>query len=368
MMQPTPRRVCVWREDLLPGSETFILNQVRSFRRWSALLTGVRRYDSALEVTPDFTIQGNPAIAHRLDRRVYWNTGTSIRVHRHLRSTSLVHAHFGPDGTHIARAARLARRPLIVTFHGYDVTTSQSGLGVSYSTLFERAERLLAVSEFIRVKLLQAGAPDEKITVLPIGIPLSPDYPRKPTGEHLLFVGRLTPQKGCADLLEALSGISEAPPLVVIGDGPLRGDLEHRAQRLGVKASFIGARGPEDVARAMASSIALCVPSKAEGLGMVFLEAAAARLPVVSYASGGITEAVADGETGLLAPEGDIRALAEHLGRVAGDAELASRLGAAGRRRVEAQFDIRQRAARLEELYDEIADGEEPTASQVLCA
>lgn len=362
-------RVCVWREDLLPGSETFILNQIRALRRWSPVLSGVRSRSSTLAVTPDFTIQGNPALSHRLDRRLYWNLGTSVRLHRHLRSTSLVHAHFGPDGAHIARAARFAGRPLLVTFHGYDATTPQQSLGVDYAPLFGRASRVLAVSAFIRGKLVQAGAPEDKITVAPIGIPVKPDAPREAAGEQLLFVGRLIPQKGCADLFEALSGLSEPPPVLVIGDGPQRDELERLAARLRVKASFAGARDPQFVARAMAKSTAMCVPARTEGLGMVFLEAAAARLPVVSYDSGGIPEAVVHGETGFLAPEGDVGALAAHLSRVVGDAGLAARMGGAGRRRVEAQFDILKRAGELEDLYDEVvaagfrgtADGGDPS-------
>ncbi len=216
------------------------------------------------------------------------------------------------------------------------------------------------MSDFIRARLLQAGAPEHKITVAPIGIPLSADSPRGGIGQHLLFVGRLVPKKGCADLLEALAGISDPPPLVVIGDGPLRGDLERRARSLRVKATFVGTRDPGYVASAMAASIALCVPSKTsddgdqEGLGMVFLEAAAARLPVVSYFSGGVSEAVINGETGLLAPEGDVKLLAEYLSRVISDANLAAKLGAQGRRRVEAEFDILKRTAQLEALYDEM--------------
>ncbi len=89
---------------------------------------------------------------------------------------------------------------------------------------------------------------------------------------------------------------------------------------------------------------------------MVFLEASAARLPVVSYASGGIPEAVSDGESGLLAPERNVKVLSEHLDRVTRDRDLAERLGAAGRGRVEREFDIRNRTERLEELYDTLIE------------
>jgi colanic acid/amylovoran biosynthesis glycosyltransferase len=78
-------------------------------------------------------------------------------------------------------------------------------------------------------------------------------------------------------------------------------------------------------------------------------------LPVVGYVSAGIPEAVVHGETGLLAPEGDIEMLARHVSRVAADLRLASRLGAAGRQRAELYFDITKRTSELERLYDEVA-------------
>lgn len=360
MTTARPDTVCIWREELLPGSETFILNQARALRRWSALLSGLRERRDGLEVRPDFMLEGDKPVLTRLNRGLYRHAGSTIRLHRHLRATSVVHAHFGPDGARIARAAGLARRPLVVTFHGYDATIPAAALGIDYSALFQHAARLIAVSGFIARKLMEAGAPEGKITVMPIGIPLAPE-PRHTSGpRHVLFVGRLVPKKGCADLIEALSGIPGAPPLLIIGDGPLRSDLERLAQRLRVRATFLGARDPGYVAEAMAASIALCVPAQMapngdqEGLGMVFLEAAALSRPAVSYASGGVPEAVIHGETGFLAPEGNVRLLAEYLNRVISDADLGGRLGAAGRRRVEAEFDIAKRAEQLEGLYDDV--------------
>lgn len=356
------RRVCVWREELLPGSETFILNQIRALCRWKPVLSGVRACAHGLPVTPDFTLEGDRGLADRLDHSVYWRAGSSVRLHRHLKSTSLVHAHFGPDGAHVTRAARLARRPLIVTFHGYDATIPAVTLGVDYSRLFRQAVRLVAVSQSIGRRLVEAGAPEAKIAVIPLGIPLTSGYaPRKP-GRHILFVGRLVPKKGCTDLLQALAGIDGAPPLLVIGDGPLRGDLERLAESLRVDATFVGARGSEYVARAMAASIAVCLPSQTapdgdqEGLPIVVLEAGAAGVPVVSYVSAGIPEAVVHGETGLLALEGDIAGLADNLATVIRDLDLSARLGAAARRRVHKYFDITARTAELERLYDQVAE------------
>lgn len=354
------RRVTVWREEILAGSETFIVNQVKAMRSWTPALAGIRARPNPLHAEPDFVVEdGSRSLAARADRWLYWRLGTSPRLHRRLSGTRLIHAHFGPDGARIARAAWAARRPLLVTFHGYDATVPEAQLGVDYRRLFQQAARLICVSEFVRSRLHQAGAPPSKTTVLHIGIPVPPDGDTR-RERRVLFVGRLVEKKGCADLLTAVSGLTDPPPVDVIGDGPLRDDLARRADQLGVSARFLGARDPAAVAQAMSTSAVLCVPSRTaasgdqEGLPTVILEAGARRLPVVGYASGGVAEGVIDGETGLIATEGDVARLARNLQAVLSDPQLATRLGAAGRERVGALFDIDRCTRRLEALYDEV--------------
>ncbi len=356
-------RVTVWRDEVLPNSETFIVNQARAMRRYRPQLAGLRATPNTLGAVANFTLEGSPTPAHRADRWFYWRTGTSPRLHRQLRGTAVVHAHFGPDATHVVRAARLARRPLLVTFHGYDATVAPAELGVDYGALFRGAARLVAVSDFIRRRLVGAGAPEGKIAVRHIGIPVPPDRPRPVTIPQLLFVGRLVEKKGCADLLRIMSGMADAPPLRIIGDGPLRSELEGLAEQLRVNARFVGGQGPDAVAAAMRASTALCVPSRTatngdeEGLPMVVLEAAAHRLPLIAYTAGGIAEAVTDGETGFVLAQGDTAGFARRVQAVLGDDELAQRLGGAARRRLEQSFEINDCTARLEDLYDEVSPG-----------
>lgn len=353
--------VTIWREQVLPDSETFIANQMRAMRRWTPLLSGVTSWPNSLGVKPQFVVRadgGSPAV--RADRWLYRRWRTSPRLQRQLARSRVVHAHFGPDGVRVARAARLARRPLVVTFHGYDATIPAAQLGIDYAPLFQSAARLVAVSQFIRTCLTERGAPEEKVTVVPLGIPVPADEPA-PERRGVLFVGRLVEKKGCADLLSAVAGLDRPPPVEIIGDGPLRGDLERLAGDLRVPVRFRGSCPPAEVAGAMRRSAALCAPSRTasngdrEGLPIALLEAAAHRLPVVSYGAGGILEAVADGETGLLVPEGDVAGLARGLAAVLADPDLAARLGAAGRRRIETTFDIAICTPRLEALYDELS-------------
>ena len=361
MTEPLEKKVSIWREELLPPSETFILNQAHALQRWDFELGGLRMRPGGLDVGTPFVLTGRPRLG-RIESAAYHRFGAGPQLTAHLRRAQVVHAHFGPDAVRLLPAVRLARRPLVVTFHGYDVTADPSSINVTYGELFVRATWLIAVSRFIRERLVERGAPEEKVVVRPVGIPVPPDV-EPPAAEHrrVLFVGRLVEKKGCGDLLDAVAGLRDPPKLCLIGDGPLRKDLEAQAERLRLDAHFMGYQPPAAVREAMKTSTAFCVPSRAstdgdrEGFGMVFLEAAAHRLPVVSYRSGGVPEAVADGQTGLLADEADASGLRDLLARVLSEPELGRRLGDAGRRRVETQFDIRGCTVDLEDLYDETA-------------
>jgi glycosyltransferase involved in cell wall biosynthesis len=169
-------------------------------------------------------------------------------------------------------------------------------------------------------------------------------------------------KKGAADLLMAMAVLRHEgtpAPITVIGDGPERPRLERLARAERLQVSFRGAQDRDEVRRAMQDASVFCVPSRAdengdrEGLGMVFAEAQAMGLPVVSTTSGGIPEVVQHDETGLLVPEKRPDLLARALRRCLEDAELRERFGIAGRHRAVELFDLMEQTARLERLYDE---------------
>ena len=147
--------------------------------------------------------------------------------------------------------------------------------------------------------------------------------------------------------------------LKIIGDGPLRAELQAQADQLQLKAEFLGVQPPDVVHRNMREARLLAAPSvrteqDAEGLGMVFLEAQALGRPVVGFASGGIGEAVAADETGLLCAERDVDRLVANLLQVLRDDALATRLGEAGAKRVRQRFDVLEQTRQLESLYDAV--------------
>src|SRR6185437_11794512 len=144
----------------------------------------------------------------------------------------------------------------------------------------------------------------------------------------ILFVARLVEKKGCEFLIRAAVHLRECgrnARLVIIGEGPLRGKLEALATTLKVRADFLGVQGPDVVREWMQRAWVLCNPSvtaangDTEGLGMVFAEAQATGLPVVSTLHGGIPEVVRDSETGLLARERSVEDLTRHLERMLAD-------------------------------------------------
>lgn len=374
-----PRTVAIYREDLLPPSETFIPNEALALRRYSAVFAGEQRRDG-LQLPRNRVVLATPggrwrrAVRRRLPRH-----DPAARLARACRSrgVDLVHAHFGTDAVRALRLAEALEVPLVVTFHGYDATLHDEALLARGGTaaefvhrrpeLFERASAIVAVSRFIADELRRKGAPEGKLRVHHNGVPLGPARRREPPLEPLiLFVGRHVEKKGIGDLLEAMPRVRRAVPaarLVVVGDGPLRAGLEERARRIDAAAQFPGWVTPEDVETLLDRARVLCVPSRraadgdAEGLPTVIPEAGARGLPVVGTRHSGIPEAIGDERGGLLADEGDVEGIAAHLIAVLQRDELWRRLSRSGRENVERHFHPARQAAELEAIYDEVLLG-----------
>ena len=362
--------VAVWRTELGAPSETFIVNQVAAMRRWRPVLVGLRRAQPSLPLGEHLLLDEHGTWG-RARRSLMWRAGWDAAAQAALSTPSvgLVHAHFAVDALAVRTSARLARCPLVFTAHGYDVTSHAPALTGSpirsgWGDLVGMASAVIAVSDHIAGRVEAMGVPTSKIVVRHIGIPLPTPAPYDGPRKGVVFVGRLVEKKGVADLLEAVARLGEplrSTPVRVVGDGPLRGELEDTARRLGLDVTFLGRQPPAVVADELARGRVFCAPSRTaangdvEGFGMVFLEAAAAGLPVVTYDSGGTSEAVAHGRTGLVVPERDVEALSAALGSLLLDPARAQALGAAGRRRVVEEFQVGPMTAQLEDLYDAVA-------------
>lgn len=366
--------VAIWRTNWLPPSETFIVNQIGAMHRWQPLRVAAHSLTDGLGPPPDIAPFGSSTAGRALGK-LSARTGYRGVYGRTLRRTQtrLVHAHFGLGAVAALPIARRNRLPLIATFHGFDVTSQprRSDIGERYrrqlGDVFRYASTLVAVSDYIASQLVELGAPPDKIRVHHIGIPVGGrTRPHTTARSGIAFVGRLVDKKGVDDLLTAITllpdHLRDKSPLRIIGGGPRHAELRERARSLSLDVEFLGPQPPARVASLLASSSIFCGPSKtapdgdAEGFGMVFLEAAFHGLPVVSYRHAGVPEAVQDGVTGLLAPEADVHALANHLHTLLSRPDLARQMGRAGHARVVEQFDIHRQTALLEHIYDEAVE------------
>jgi glycogen(starch) synthase len=241
----------------------------------------------------------------------------ALAARRAARDADLVHAHWLPAGL----VAATTGRPFVVQLWGTDVELARRAPWAARRVL-RRARLAICASEELAAAARELGARDVRVIPSGVDVPDGVGEPADPP--HVLYAGRLSPEKGVLELLEAARGL----PLVVAGDGPLRD-------------RFPGARGwvPHDeLLRLYERAAVVACPSRREGFGVACAEAMAHARPVVASNVGGLRDLVVEGETGLLVPAGDVGALRSALERLLGDNELRARLGRAARERIRAHF------------------------------
>ncbi len=374
---PSKPPVLIYCDHLLPPSATFVRSQAEALQRFTPYYVGIRRVPGLYLPEERTQVVNQGGLLGKTREFSYKLLGIAPNFFQRVSKLKplLIHAHFGPDGV---RALPLCRRlgvPLLVTFHGYDATVKDEyAQQYSYSyRVYLRSKELLkreaslfiAVSKFIKGKLLEQGFPPDKLIQHYIGVnpeTFLPD-PRVSREPMVLFVGRLVEKKGCEYLIQAMSRVQAVRPeveLVVIGDGPLRSKLEDRAKELLCRYRFLGVQSLESVQAWMNRAQVFSVPSitaesgDSEAFGIVFAEAQAMGLPVVSNATGGVAEAVVHGETGFLAAERDWQTLAEYILHLLKDETLWQQFSQKGQERVRTLFNLRHQTRTLEDIYDEV--------------
>jgi glycosyltransferase involved in cell wall biosynthesis len=262
----------------------------------------------------------------------------------------LVALHSSKAGVLGRLAARSVGIPALLTAHGWNFTPGIPGLQARIYRGIERCagpltSTIITVSEFDRRLALEAGlVPEDRIVTVYNGIPDIPASRRADPGQtppRLVMVARFEPQKDHSSLLTALARLQDEPwELDLIGDGPLRAQMESMAAGLGLggRVRFLGHRTDVDEILARAQ-ISLLV-SNWEGFPLTILEAMRARLPVVASSVAGIAEAISEEVTGYLVPRGDVRLLQDRIGRLLRDPGLRTRMGTHGRSRYEQHFTL----------------------------
>jgi colanic acid/amylovoran biosynthesis glycosyltransferase len=369
-------RVIVFSEDLLPSTCHFIPAQVNQLHHFAPIYAGLVPSDQNLELGQvPVLLRTDRSAVSKLSRELYRWTGTGIRFNARLRriEARLIHAHFGEGGPPALFLSKKLNLPLILHLHGGAELMTDANLRSRWyrwhflahrRSLWKRASAFLCVSEYVRRRALKAGFPPDKTHVHLNGLDCKIFTPKTPVGEKdpnlVLFVGRLIPYKGCDYLIRAMQLVVRDRPgsrLVIIGDGSSRRGLQQLAQSLEINCTFLGELNPAGVRSWLEKARVFCAPSvttqdwQSEAFGVVFLEAQAMGVPVVSFRHGGIPETMREGVTGLLAEERDVQGLAERMLRYLGDDKFWNQSREEGMRWVRSNFDNSVQTEKLEEIY-----------------
>lgn len=291
------------------------------------------------------------------------------QIYRHLRRVpcDIVHTHIAKAGILGRQAARWARVPLVLhTYHGVpEEWVGNSKRARLFRAVERRAARttdaIIAVSRAVRedIRKLDIGR-RRRWEIIYNGI--APEFfalegaqPASERGLCLVAIGSLTPEKGVDVVLRALPSVARRHPgveLVIVGDGPLRSELEALAQALDVApcVRFVGLA--EDVRPWLRQCALLVAPSRREGMGLAVVEGMAMGCPVVASRVGGLAEVVVDGQTGVLVAVEDSRALADAICKLLDEPAERARLGANGRQRAQAAFARDGALRQVQDLYD----------------
>jgi glycosyltransferase involved in cell wall biosynthesis len=282
----------------------------------------------------------------------------SVRARRNF-EPQVLHAHWWfPNGVVGTWLGGLSHLPLVTTLHGTDVRLARK-VGVArplFGHVLKHSAAVTTVSRWLKEETeeLVSGV-NASVVPMPVATELfSPGDTRD--GQSLLFVGRLTPQKGVEHLLHAMSEMKNLVSLDVVGDGPSRSSLEQLSRELGLepRIRWHGQLQQSELPRFYQRAAAVVVPSADEGLGLVAVEALLCETPVVAFDSGGLRDVVQHGKTGLLVEPGNPTALASALDGLLALDGRGRDLGRAGRLYALSAFAPESSARRYAEIYRQV--------------
>ena len=260
-----------------------------------------------------------------------------VRALAIARDRTTIGANWWPVGLAVALVPRFMRGKLAIFAHGSDVAPGKGGLRKAVMRfVYGRADAVLANSDFTKGLLARAGV-TKRVRVVAPGVDVAPIEPARAPEPTILSVGRLIERKGFDRVIEALAALATRFPAVryeIVGDGPYRGRLEALARRLGVseRVVFHGALSRSQMRQAYARAWCFALPvrevgSDVEGFGIVYLEAAMARLPAIGGLHSGAADAIVDGVTGFLVDGNGSAGVAAAIAFLISNRDEAERMG-----------------------------------------
>lgn len=367
-------------------SETFVLSQVAGMIARGhrvSILADRRPASNEAGVMPeglasvDYLEPASSSFAALIARLPYRVRRSRIaRAERRMcGSTDVVICNFGWFGAQVVEStASIARRAKVVTiFHGDDMSRSLRGApGDVYDQLFALGDLHLPISELWKSRLIEMGAPADRVQVHRMGVQVD-DFayqPRTPSPSQafkLVTVCRIVEKKGVEYALTALAALKGAAPdlaleLDIIGNGPLREHMEQLASTLQIedRVRFLGQLPNVEVAERLRNADAFLLPSVVaadgdmEGIPVALMEAMASGLPVISTRHSGIPELIEHGVSGVLADERDVDGLAEQIRFVAETPHARSQMAKTARKVVEERFNTERLNDRLDAVVREL--------------
>ncbi len=329
-----------------------------------AALTRPLRYAGALSLSLRLSTGG---VRSGLWRLFYFAEGVLLWHECRRRGLRHLHAHFANVGSDASMlAAHVGGPEWSWSFMMHGCTELFDERPHRLPEKIRRAALVVCNSHFTRAQLMKLVGRDQwhKLHVVPCGIDTRAleRLPQRPAGGPLriLTVGRLVPGKGHALLLEALASLRHQGIQTLatfVGDGPEREPLERLAADLRLEVRFAGAVGQDELSAYYENAQLFCLPTLAEGLGVVLLEAMAHGLAVVTTRVMGVPEVVDHGESGLLVLPGRADALADAIARLGAASDLRERMGLAGRRRVVEEFSLERQGAEVARLLTQAMSG-----------
>jgi colanic acid/amylovoran biosynthesis glycosyltransferase len=281
----------------------------------------------------------------------------------------IIQCHFGPNGNIGARLKQIGLKGKLVTmFHGYDIRLGLEKGKDFYSQLFEFGNTFLSISDYNHRNLICLGADPKKIVFHPVGIDTD-KYPFKwnqaKTEDSkditIITVARLCEDKGLQYGIRAIKKLQDQKPELhlkynIIGAGPLENRLNSLVRELNLNTvvHFLGPMEEEGVRRNMQSAHIYLLPSVAEALPVVLMEALSTGLPVVATTVGSISQLIMNGKTGFLVPPRDIDALSDRLIYLIEHPELWPQMGQRGSEFIKKNYDIKILNKRLTQIYSQL--------------
>lgn len=321
----------------------------------SAAFTAPARYFGALVLA--WRLRG-PGMIAALYQLIYFLEATILARYLQRDGITHVHNHFvGASATVTMLGTMIADIPYSLMLHGPTDLTFPSNWALGEK--IARARFTACISHFARSQAMLVSDPEhwDRLRIIHCGVePGLYDRPRidSGTGLHLVFVGRLAPVKGLRALITAMGALQDQDiRLTIVGAGPDADALKAAAAPLGDKVHFTGALNQEEVAQTLAGADVFVLPSFAEGVPVVLMEALVAGLPVIATRVAGVQELVEDGVSGFVVPPGDVEALTQAIKAYAAMPDQGRAMAARGRETVLAEFDISAEAARLARLIED---------------